>query len=278
MNRKTFQINGKSAVFFVSAAGVAAIILLACIAPWVTPCDPLATDYINTLCPPMPGHWLGCDVMGRDLLSRIIAGARISVLMGLAAVALPAIVGIGVGFIAAYIGGWADTLLMRVADLFQSFPEFILGVAIVGVLGPSMLNAFIAIIAVTWIRYARQTRSLVIGIVHAPFIETARLNGCNAWQIAVRHILPAMLPQTIAMAVLDIGPVMLLLAAFSFLGLGVQPPTPEWGALLNDGRFYFSSAPYLMLFPGVAIFVTVLAFNVLGTSFSRIINNKENRL
>lgn len=252
----------------VSGAFALAIVVLACIAPLVAPADPYATDYATALQGPSARHWFGCDAMGRDVFSRVVYGARTSVLTTLVAVAAPLLIGCTIGFAAAWRGAWLDAVLMRIADMFQAFPEIILGVAIVGMLGAGLVNAVIAVIAVAWVRYARLTRSLVLSLKQSGFVETAYLNGASGVQVAVRHLLGHLAPHIISMAVLDIGYILLTLASFSFLGLGAQAPTAEWGAMLNDGRAYFASAPHLMAFPGLALFCTVLVFNLFGNALA----------
>ena len=256
---------------------VALVVLVAVFGPALAPYDPYETDYALSLAAPDAAHPFGCDALGRDVFSRVVYAARTSVLMSLFAVAVPLAVGVAVGVAAGYAGGWVDSLLMRVTDMFQAFPELILGVAVVGILGPGMANAIVAVVAVTWIRYARLARSLVVSMREEGFVATARMSGEGPVGIVVRHLLPNMATQVIAMGALDISYVMLTLASFSFLGLGVQPPTPEWGSMLSEGRTYFASAPHLMLFPGMAVFVTVAVFNLFGNAVSECIGAPRDR-
>lgn len=263
---------GSSRALKITAVLALIIVLVGIVAPFLVPYDPYATDYSCSLAAPSAAHWFGCDAMGRDVFSRVLCGTRVSVFLSLVAIALPLVVGTILGAVAAYAGGWVDEVLMRIADVFQAFPEIILGVAIVGILGPGLMNAVFAVMAVLWIRYARLTRSLVLQLLHSDFIDTARMSGARPSQILFRHMLPSIAPQLLVGGMLDLGFVMLTLASFSFLGLGIQPPTPEWGSMLNDGRFYFASSPHLMVYPGCALFITVLVFNLLGNCLSDRIN------
>jgi ABC-type dipeptide/oligopeptide/nickel transport system permease subunit len=252
---------------------VGTIVFVAVFASVIVPFDPLATNYDSALLGPSAEHLLGCDNFGRDIFSRIVYGAQISVSMALLAVLITAIIGTIVGTIAGFFGGPLDSVLMRTADTFLAFPEIVLGVAIVGVLGPSMANAVIAVTAVMWVRFARIARGLVLSLKHSDFIFTARMSGCGWFRIIVSHLIPHILPQMFAAMLLEIGHIMLILASFSFLGLGVQPPLPEWGAMLNDGRNYFQTAPHMMFFPGLSIFITVAVFNLFGNAVNdRLVN------
>lgn len=235
-------------------------------APMIAPYDPLATDYDSILASPSVEHLFGCDNLGRDIFSRVVYGAQTSVTMAVSAAFVTMIIGTMVGMLAGFFGGWLDSVLMRVSDTFMAFPEIVLGVAIVGALGPSITNAVIAVTAVMWVRFARISRGLVLSLKESDFVFTARLSGCSWPQIIVSHLIPNILPHMLAAMILEVGYIMLTLASFSFLGLGVQPPTPEWGAMLNDGRSYFQTAPHLMLFPGLAIFMTVALFNLFGNA------------
>lgn len=251
------------------------IVLVALFAPLIAPYDPLATDYDMTLAGPGMQHLFGCDNLGRDIFSRVVYGAQISITMAVSAAVITMLIGTLIGMIAGFFGGWLDSVLMRISDTFMAFPEIVLGVAIVGALGPSITNALIAVIAVMWVRFARISRSLVLMLKESDFVFTARLSGCSWPQIIVQHVVPHLFPQMLAAMLLEIGYIMLTLASFSFLGLGVQPPTPEWGAMLNDGKSYFQIAPHLMLFPGLAIFITVALFNLFGNAVNDHLTNSS---
>lgn len=237
---------------------------LALAAPIVAPYDPAEVDARSILAPPSAEHWLGADNLGRDTLSRLIHGARWS--LGLSIVAALAIVTIGmtVGLIAGYFGGLIDDILMRVVDVLLAFPSLVLALAIVGTLGPGLRNVMIGMIAVWWVDYARIIRGITIGLRQREFITSAHCIGCSARHIIFRHLLPNVVPSVIVLATLELGGLMLAISGLSFLGLGAQPPTPEWGTMLNDGRPFFQRAPQLMLFPGLAITIAVIGFNLVG--------------
>ncbi len=244
------------------------VLVVALIGPLVSPYDPNATDYAAAFSPSSAAHWFGCDEMGRDTFSRVLAGARVSVLLSLAAVAVPLVAGTVVGSVSAQVGGAVDAVLMRIADMFQAFPELVLAVAIVGVLGPGLENVVLAIVIVTWAKYARLARSLVLRLKESGFVACARMSGASQAQIVFRHELPHMVPQLLVMAVLDLGYVILAIASMSFLGLGIQQPTAEWGAMLSAARSYFATDPALMVYPGLAIFLTVLVVNLFGSALA----------
>lgn len=257
----------------VFASLVVLVVLIALLAPMIAPYDPLATDYDSILASPNAEHLFGCDNLGRDIFSRVIYGAQISVTMAISAAFVTMAIGTVIGMLAGFFGGWLDSVLMRISDTFMAFPEIVLGVAIVGVLGPGIINAVIAVTAVMWVRFARISRGLVLSLRESDFVFTARLSGCSWPRIIVSHLIPIILPHMLAAMLLEVGSIMLTLASFSFLGLGVQPPTPEWGAMLNDGKSYFQTAPFLMLFPGLAIFITVALFNLFGNAINDRLTN-----
>lgn len=260
---------------YVLGALVVILFAIALVGDKFVPYDPLAVDYANAFLTPNAQHWFGCDAMGRDLFSRVICGAKTSLLTTTISVIIPVILGCIIGFISAWCGGWVDAVLMRISDMFQAFPHLVLGVAIVGILGPGIINAVLAIIAVAWIRYARLTRSLILTLKSKPYVATCKMNGLNNAQIALKHLLPNIAPHVISMAMLDFGYILLTLASFSFLGLGIQPPTPEWGSMLNDGRVGFAATPHLMVPPGCALFLTVLVFNIFGNALSSRISKER---
>lgn len=240
------------------------VILVGVFAPYLMPNDPVKVSLAQRLASPSSAYPLGTDHLGRCLLSRLIFGTRIS--LSTAAIALMTIflISIPVGTIAGYLGGWVDNLLMRLVDILLAFPGLILALVIAGMLGPGLLNVMLAVSAVWWVGYARVIRSLVLSVKEKEFIMAARASGTPEWAIVIRHILPNVLSPVIVLATLDIGKLIISIAGLSFLGLGAQPPTPEWGAMLNDGRPYMQVAPQLMVYPGLAIMIVVLAFNLLG--------------
>lgn len=255
-----------------------AFIAIAILAPLIAPHDPNAVDATNRLAPVSSEHWLGTDNLGRDMLSRLIYGARWT--LGTAFLAALAIVAIGVtvGMIAGYFGGLIDDLVMRVVDILLAFPSLVLALAIVGMLGPSLQNVMLGMIAVWWVDYARVMRGLTVSIRQREFVTSAHCVGCSSGHIIFRHLLPNVIPSVIVLATLEFGGLMLAISGLSFLGLGAQPPTPEWGAMLNDGRVYFQRAPQLMLYPGLAISLAVAGANLLGDGLRDVLDPRLRRL
>ncbi len=244
---------------------IVVIILLAIFAPVVSPRDPLEIDYAHTAVPPgVGGHLLGTDAVGRDILARLIYGTRISLQVGIVAVGIASSLGTAVGLAAGYHGGVVDNLLMRVVDVFLAFPVIVLAIAIIAVLGPSLVNVIIALGLVAWTTYARVVRGQVLVLRELDFVQAARAVGTGDAQIIIRHILPNTLAPIIVLATVGMAAAIIAEAALSFLGLGVQPPTPSWGTMLNEGRAFLRTAPHISTFPGLAIMLTVLGFNFLG--------------
>jgi nickel transport system permease protein len=249
----------------VVAASLAGVILGAAIfAPYVAPHDPVAVDLTARLLPPSPDHWLGTDHLGRDVLSRLIWGARTSLGSVAAIICLLLLIAMLVGCLAGYMGGKVDAVLMRTCDVFLTFPTFILALCIVGVLGTGMVNVIIAIAMTHWAWYARIIRSLVLSLRSREYVLAARVAGSSRPRILGRHILPPVAAHLVVLATLDLGHMMLHVAGLSFLGLGVQPPTPEWGVMINDARQHIWEHPQLIMLPGLMIFISVMAFNLLG--------------
>ena len=251
------------------------IILAAVFAPIVSGgVDPLKGSLADAMLPPGKGHIFGTDKMGRDIYARVIYGARASLSATFGVVALIFLVGSTVGVIAGYFGGWIDAVLMRIADMMLAFPGLVLALAVAGVMGASIKNAIIAIVAVSWTKYARLARSLVLKIRNRDYVSAAVVTGSKTPYMLWRYMLPNALPTLIITAATDIGSMMLELAALSFLGFGAKPPSPEWGYMLNEGRACMQTAPWLMIFPGLAIFVVVVVFNMLGDSLRDILDPK----
>ena len=273
MKTEKFIKGHKQLIFFLVMAII--IILIAIFAKEIAPKDPLHAVMDKPLHGPDKTNLLGTDILGRDILSRIIYGTRYSLFMTLVLVAVVFVLGTTLGLIAGYFGGLVDTLIMRLADMMVSFPGIILAIAIAGLLGPSMTNAIIAISAVTWPKYARLSRSMVLKIKKELYVEAARLTGSRNKEILFRYILPNMVTLMLVTAISDIGALMLEISALSFLGFGAQPPIPEWGAMLNEGRTYLAKAPWLMLYPGIAIVIVVVVFNMLGDNIKDLIDIKE---
>jgi len=248
----------------VALAVIALFAIGAVLASVVAPYDPLAQDLASRLQPPSAAHWLGTDQLGRDLLSRILYGARISLIVGVVVVALAGALGTFVGLIAGYTAGLADEGLMRLTEVFLAFPPLILAMAIAGALGPSLGNAIIAIAAVTWAVYARLSRGQVLSLRRREYVEAARAIGAGRTRIIARHLLPNAIAPLLVQASFDMGSAIISAAGLSFIGFGAQPPTPEWGVMISEGRNFISTEPWLSLFPGLAILLTVGAFNLLG--------------
>ena len=266
LNNKTFVIFGILAVL---------IILAAVFAPIVSGgVDPTAGDLSQTIQPPGPGHIFGTDKMGRDIYARVIYGARVSLSASFAIVILVFVIGLILGIISGYFGGVVDAIIMRFADMMMAFPGLVLALAVAGIMGASVRNAVLAIALVTWPKYARLARSLVMKIRHRDYVDAAIVTGSKTFYMLYRYMLPNALPTLVITAATDIGSMMLELSALSFLGFGAVPPTPEWGLMLSEGRAYMQSAPWLMVFPGLAIFVTVVVFNMLGDSLRDILDPK----
>jgi len=240
------------------------IVLIALAAPLLAPHDPNAQDVLHRLQPPSGEHLLGTDNLGRDELSRLLYGARVSLFATLAVGAGILLIGIVVGTVSGLGGGLVDGLIMRVVDVLLAFPSLLLALAVAGTLGPGLLHLALAMTAVWWVEYARLVRGLVLTVKEQPFIEAARALGASPLRIALRHVLPNIASPVIVLATLQTARLLLALAALSFLGLGVSPPTAEWGAMLSEGKDFLSDAPELMLWPGLAITITALGLNLLG--------------
>ena len=273
MKKKNIFLKNKTFVIF----GILAIliILAAFFAPVVSGgVDPTAGDLSQAIQPPGPGHIFGTDKMGRDIYARVIYGARVSLSASFAIVILVFVIGLILGIISGYFGGVVDAIIMRFADMMMAFPGLVLALAVAGIMGASVRNAVLAIALVTWPKYARLARSLVMKIRHRDYVDAAIVTGSKTFYMLYRYMLPNALPTLVITAATDIGSMMLELSALSFLGFGAVPPTPEWGLMLSEGRAYMQSAPWLMVFPGLAIFVTVVVFNMLGDSLRDILDPK----
>ena len=262
-------------LFILYAALALGIVAVAVFAPFIATHNPQESILTDAGQAPSGEHWFGTDRMGRDLFSRVIYGARTSLASTLALVVCIFTVGRSLGIISGYVGGWLDEVIMRVSDMMVSFPGMALAIAMAGIMGPSITNAVIAITMVSWTKYARLARSLVLKIKHEDFVLAARISGCRTRHILWRYMFPAVLPTLVITAATDMGGMMLELAAFSFLGLGAQSTSIEWGYMLNQGRAYMQSAPWLMIFPGLALFVTVVVFNLLGASLRDFLDPRD---
>lgn len=251
-----------------SAIGGLIIVLLllgaAASAPWVAPYDPNALQIVNKFAGPSWQHLLGTDELGRDVLSRLLYGARVSLFTTLGATFAIAIIGVVLGSLAGYLGGVTDLVIGRVIDVFLAFPGFLLALAITAVLGPGMSHLLLAVILVWWASYARLVRAAVLTERERPYVEAARAAGARGWRVLGRHILPNVIGPVIVLSAVELGGVLLALTSLSFLGLGVQTPTAEWGAMLTGGRAYLGSAPHVMLAPGACVFLMVMGCTLLG--------------
>jgi peptide/nickel transport system permease protein len=250
-----------------SAVGLAlsaAFVLMAIAAPLLAPHDPLAMDPSKRLAAPSALHWFGTDDGGRDILARVIFGTRSSLLTALGILSLASVIGTSIGLAAGYFGGWVDETLMRITDMFLAFPALVLAMGLAAALGPSLFNAMLATAVVWWPWYARLVRGQALHLKNEAFVEAARVAGASGLRIAVRHILRNCLTPIIVQMSLDIGYAILTLSSLSFIGLGAQPPTPEWGSMVSIGRDYFLDQWWIVTFPGLAIFLSVMAFNLLG--------------
>ena len=254
---------------------IAAILGLAAFAPYLAPYDWNATSQCRRLAPMTAEHWFGCDLFGRDIFSRVIYGARFSLAMGLSTVAISLTFGALLGIVIAYGGGRIDRIGARVIDSMLCFPPIILAILIVAVLGVGLLNAALAVGISGIPRFARITRAATLSLAARDFVEAARAVGSSHRRIVLRHLLPNLAPILIVIATLDLGGAVLFTATLSFLGLGAQPPTPEWGAMLNAGREYVRYAPWTMIFPGLALFLTVMAVNLVGDRLSLILDPRQ---
>lgn len=248
----------------VGAAIVLVAVLAALFGPMLAPYDPAAQELALRLEGPTGRHWFGLDELGRDIFARVLAGARISLLVGLVVVGVSGTVGIILGSIAGYFGGRVDDVISRVIDVLLAFPGLLLAIAMVAVLGPSLTNVVLALSLIGWVGYARLVRGQVLRAREFDFVQAARALGAATPRILAHHVIPTTLPAVSVQATLGMGGAILAEAALSFLGLGVQPPTPSWGTMLNYGRGHLLDAPHLTIFPGVAIAILVLGFNFLG--------------
>lgn len=270
-------INGfkTNRAFAVTSVLVLCLLLIAIAAPVIAPYDPTHAAMKDAFLEPGAQHLFGTDKLGRDCFSRVLYGARASLTGVLFLVASVFVVGTTMGVVSGYFGGKVDMVIMRISDMMISFPGMILAIAIAGIMGGSLVNAVFALTIVSWTKYARLARSMVLKIKRRDFVEAAIVNGGTASHILWVHILPNILPMMVVTAAADIGALMMELASLSFLGFGSQPPAPEWGLMLNEGRQQLQTAPWLMVFPGLAIFVTVVIFNLWGDNLRDVLDPRD---
>ena len=251
--------------------------LTAILAPWFAPQDPELQIYADTLQPPSTKYLLGTDDLGRDILSRIIFGARASLPVGTISMAVSSVIGVLLGLLAGYYGGRIDTVIMRIMDAVLAFPTLLLAIFLVAILKPSLQNAMLAIVIVSIPSFARVTRANVLSIKETEYIEASRAIGAGDWRIMMGHVLPNVMSPIIVQVSLGIGRAILIEASLSFLGLGIQPPTPAWGSMVNNGRQFITMAWWMTTFPGLAIFLTVLAFNFIGDGLREAFDPRQRR-
>jgi ABC-type dipeptide/oligopeptide/nickel transport system permease subunit len=249
-------------------------ILVAVLAPVLAPNDPFKNDLSKTLLTPCAAHWLGTDELGRDILSRILYGTRLSLLEGLFSVLLAMVMGIPLGVVSGYVGGKLDTVVMRLVDILLAFPGVLLAVVIISILGPSLLNAMIAVGVYTVPIFARLARGSTLAVKEEPYIEACRAVGMGTFRILRRHIFPNISAHLFVLGTLRVAIAILTAASLSFLGLGAQPPSPEWGAMLSNGRNYILIAPHLVVFPGLAIILLVLGLNLFQDGLRLVLDPK----
>ena len=269
--RKNFFAKNKTFTIF-GILGIV-VVLIAIFAPVVTGgIDPTKGVLADALQAPGSEHIFGTDKLGRDIFARVIYGARTSLIAAFSVVILAFLIGSVLGVLAGYYGKWLDAIIMRLSDMFIAFPGMILAIAVAGILGASIGNAVIAIALVTWPKYARLSRSLVLKVRDRDYVAAAIVTGSKTPRMLIRYMLPNAIATLVITAAMDIGTMMLELAGLSFLGFGAVPPTPEWGLMLSEGRAYMTSAPWLMIYPGLAIFIVVVIFNMLGDSLRDILD------
>jgi glutathione transport system permease protein len=262
------------------AAGVFVLllVLVAVLAPWIAPFDAENFfDYDNLNAGPSLTHWLGVDSLGRDIFSRILMGARISLVAGFVSVALGAIVGTFMGLMAGYYEGWWERVTMRISDVLLAFPGMLLAIGVVAILGSSMANVVVAVAVFSVPAFARLVRGNTLSIKHMTYVEAVRSIGASDWTIITRHILPGTISPIVVYGTMRIGTSIITAASLSFLGMGAQPPTPEWGAMLSEARADMVTSPHIAIFPALAIFLTVLAFNLLGDGLRDALDPKIDR-
>ena len=259
----------------IGAALLIGFALLALLAPWISPYDPNAQDF-GRLRPPGPENWFGTDQLGRDIFSRVVHGARISLPYALLLVALSAALGTLLGAVAGYFGGWIDSAIMRMADMVMAFPDIILAMAVVAALGPSLFNAVLAVVLVAWPVYARVVRAMILSIRDEPYIQSSRLLGASSARTLWVDVRPNVAGPLTVLATLEYGHAVLILSGLSFLGLGAQPPDAEWGSMVSEGAKYFDLW-WMSVFPGLAILLVVLAANFLGDTLRDVLDPRAAR-
>lgn len=275
-SRSAWRRLGQDPLAWLGGVILLILVLMAVGAPLVARHEPLTIDPINKLQPPSMEYLMGTDNLGRSIWARIVWGARLT--LGSATVAMLVILSVGttIGVISGFYGGWVDDIVMRFVDIVLAFPSLILALAIAGMLGPSLMNILIGLSAVGWATYARLARGMVLSIKEQEYVEAGRCCGASSWQLIRRHVLLNVVSPVVVLASLDMGGLLLSISALSFLGLGAQAPQPEWGRMLNDARPFIQTDPHTIIFPGLAIFVSVMAFNLLGDGLRDVLDPHGN--
>jgi peptide/nickel transport system permease protein len=250
--------------FYIGLAILVLLVATALMAPLLAPHDPTRQNLDHDLLTYSKENPLGTDKLGRDILSRVLYGGRVSLLVGGTTVAISLAIGLAIGSLSGYSGGWADQLLMRLVDILMAFPGILLAIAFTAVLGPGLDHVILALCLIGWTGYARLVRGEILALREREFVQAARALGCKPWHIIVRHLLPNLLPPVLIQATFGLAAAIIAEASLSFLGLGVEPPTPSWGSMLNDGRQFLLVAPHLTTYPGIAIMITVFGLNLVG--------------
>ncbi len=264
----------KNRAFVISVAALIVLILIAVFGELLLVNDPYKESFDNMLKAPSGSFIFGTDAIGRSIFSRVVAGAKYSLLAAFLMAFFTAFIGTALGLLAGYLGGWVDTLVMRLCDVLLSLPTTVCAIAAVAVIGSGLENLIVILSLLWWTKYARLTRNLIFKIRASEYITEAQLGGETNVRIITRYILPNILPEIVVMCALDIGKMLLTLAGMSYLGLSAKPPIPEWGYMLSEGRRYIQTAPWMIIFPGAAIFVCVFIFNILGDSVRDIMDPK----
>jgi peptide/nickel transport system permease protein len=275
---KTIRRLSKNFAFTAGFLLTLVLVLGALAAPLLAPHDPNHQDTGRRLEAPSQSHPLGLDDLGRDVLSRIVYGSRVSLRVGFSVVLFASLIGVTLGAIAGYFGGWADVIVMRTCDILLSFPGILLAIALVAVLGPSLNNVILALVITAWVGYARLVRGQVLKVREMEYVTAAKAMGARSPRVIILHVLPNVINPVIVMATLGLAGAILSEAALSFLGLGVQPPTPSWGAMLTAGRRYLGLANHLAIFPGAAIMLAVMGLNFLGDGLIDALDPKYRKL
>lgn len=262
--KDSFKRLKKNKMAMLCAIIILLLVIIAVFAPVLAPYDPDVQDYANILKAPSKAHLLGTDEYGRDILSRIIYGTRVSLSVGLLAQALATLIGVTLGALAAYYGGWVDTVISRITEIFAAFPDLIFAMSIMFVIGPGIKNIFIALGLLTWVRTARMIRGQILQLKEKEYVEAAKASGATAFHTITKHLIPNCISTVIVLVTLGIPNAIMYEASLSFLGLGIQPPTASWGSMISSAQPFISYLPTYSIFPGIAIMITVIAFNIFG--------------